>query len=96
MSDSLGLDYMLMFCLFTFQCLLIREFLFSSEVSTFDPLGINPKEASGLSSIWESFLSVLSPSLESSSGSKRDKPSSGRGVAGPVNLHTFTYVVHHV
>ncbi|KAF3485989.1 hypothetical protein F2Q69_00052293, partial [Brassica cretica] len=60
------------------------EFLFSSEVSTFDPLGINPKEASGLSSIWESFLSVLSPSLESSSGSKRDKPSSGRGVAAAI------------
>ncbi|KAG2266844.1 hypothetical protein Bca4012_075679 [Brassica carinata] len=56
----------------------------SSKVSTFDPLGINPKEASGLSSIWESFLSVLSPSLESSSGSKRDKPSSGRGVAAAI------------
>lgn len=56
----------------------------SSEASTFDPLGINPKEASGLSSIWETFLSVLSPSLESSSGSKRDKPSSGRGVAAAI------------
>ncbi|CAF2156981.1 BnaA07g01530D [Brassica napus] len=56
----------------------------SSEVSTFDPLGINPKEASGLSSIWESLLSVLSPSFESSSGSKRDKPSSGRGVAAAI------------
>ncbi|XP_010489581.1 PREDICTED: preprotein translocase subunit SCY1, chloroplastic-like [Camelina sativa] len=56
----------------------------SSEASVFDPLGINPDETSGLSSIWESFSSLLSPSFESSSGSKRDKPSSGRGVAAAI------------
>ncbi|CAH2051303.1 unnamed protein product [Thlaspi arvense] len=57
----------------------------SSEASIFDPLGINPDETSGLSSIWDSFLSLLSPSsLESSSGSKRDKPSSVRGVAAAI------------
>lgn len=84
---------MLLFYHLTVHCLLIGVSLFSSEASTFDPLGINPKEASGLSSIWETFLSVLSPSLESSSGSKRDKPSSGRGVAGPIKLtYTFTYL----
>lgn len=88
MYGSIGLD-MLLFYHFTLHYLLIGMSLFSSEAATFDPLGINPKEASGLSSIWESFLSVLSPSLESSSGSKRDKPSSGRGVAGPLSLHVW-------
>ncbi|VYS52770.1 unnamed protein product [Arabidopsis thaliana] len=56
----------------------------SSEASVFDPLGINPDETSGLSSIWESFVSLLSPSFESSSGNRRDKPSSGRGVAAAI------------
>lgn len=66
---------------------------FSSEALVFDPLGINPDETSGLSSIWESFLSLLSPSFESSSGSKRDKLSSGRGVAGLFTFYAFDYCV---
>ncbi|CAN8257663.1 unnamed protein product [Cochlearia groenlandica] len=56
----------------------------SSEASVFDPLGINEDKTSGLSSIWDSFASLLSPSYESSSGSRRDKPSSGRGVAAAI------------
>lgn len=53
----------------------------SCEGSVFYPLGINPDVCSRLNSTWESFLSLLSPTFESTSGTKREKPSSARGVA---------------
>lgn len=62
------------------------KFLLSCEGSVFDPLGINPDVCSHLNSTWESFLSLLSPTFESTSGTKREKSSSARGVAGVLSL----------
>ncbi|XP_010525749.1 PREDICTED: preprotein translocase subunit SCY1, chloroplastic [Tarenaya hassleriana] len=56
----------------------------SFEGSVFDPLGINPDEPSGLSSIWEGLLNLLLPALESSSGAKKEKTLSARGVAAAI------------
>ncbi|GMI92870.1 SECY homolog 1 [Hibiscus trionum] len=52
--------------------------------SVFDPLGINPDICSGLNGVWESFLALLAPAFESTSGTKKDKSSSARGVAAAI------------
>ncbi|KAK2646493.1 hypothetical protein Ddye_021688 [Dipteronia dyeriana] len=56
----------------------------SCEGSDFDPLGINPDIYSDLNSTWESFLSLLSPIFESTSGTKKEKSSSTRGLAAAI------------
>ncbi|XP_058191196.1 preprotein translocase subunit SCY1, chloroplastic [Rhododendron vialii] len=57
----------------------------SSEGSTFDPLGINLDSSTDLNvSPWESFLGLLSPNFESTSSTRKDKPSSTRGVAAAI------------
>ncbi|MBA0564337.1 hypothetical protein Golob_009285, partial [Gossypium lobatum] len=52
--------------------------------SVFDPLGINPDESSGLNGVWDSFLSLLTPTFESTSGTRKEKSSSARGVAAAI------------
>ncbi|KAJ6407019.1 hypothetical protein OIU84_010522 [Salix udensis] len=52
----------------------------SCESSSFDPLGINLDVPSSLNASWESLLAYLSPILESSSSTKKDK----RGVAAAI------------
>ncbi|CAL5358600.1 unnamed protein product [Camellia sinensis] len=55
----------------------------SCEGSVFDPLGIDSDNSLGLSdSPWESVLSFLSQKFESTSSTRKEKPSSARGVAG--------------
>ncbi|KAF7152105.1 hypothetical protein RHSIM_Rhsim01G0009700 [Rhododendron simsii] len=57
----------------------------SSEGSTFDPLCINSDGSTDLNvSPWESFLGLLSPNFESTSSTRKDKPSSTRGVAAAI------------
>ncbi|KAK0572059.1 hypothetical protein LWI29_025530 [Acer saccharum] len=56
----------------------------SCEGSVFDPLGINPDIYYDLNSTWESFLSLLSPIFENSSGTKKEKSSSARGLAAAI------------
>ncbi|KAG5563777.1 hypothetical protein RHGRI_000094 [Rhododendron griersonianum] len=57
----------------------------SSEGSTFDPLGINSDSSTDLNvSPWESFLGLLSPNFESTSSTRKDKPSSTKGVAAAI------------
>ncbi|EOY31627.1 SECY isoform 1 [Theobroma cacao] len=51
--------------------------------SVFDPLGINP-DVSGLNGVWESFLALLTPTFESTSGTKKGKSSSARGAAAAI------------
>ncbi|KAJ4827751.1 protein kinase-like protein scy1 [Turnera subulata] len=53
------------------------------EGSVFDPLGINSDVSSSLNAAWESFIALLSPVFESTSGTKKDKPSS-KGVAAAI------------
>ncbi|KAK4777950.1 hypothetical protein SAY87_018137 [Trapa incisa] len=55
----------------------------SPQRSVFDPLGIEPDQSSSMNDIWKSFLELISPVHESSSGTKRDKTSS-RGVAAAI------------
>ncbi|KAL8158799.1 hypothetical protein V2J09_000336 [Rumex salicifolius] len=55
-----------------------------SNSSVFDPLGINPDESPGLIGAWESLVSLVSDKLESSSGTRKDRPSSSRGVAAAI------------
>jgi len=45
-------------------------------------LNINSDSSSGLNSVWESFLCLFSQTYEGASGTKKEKPSSARGVAG--------------
>ncbi|KAL9399570.1 hypothetical protein Peur_008531 [Populus x canadensis] len=52
----------------------------SCESSSFDPLGINLDVPSSLNAAWESLLAFLSPILESTSNTKKDK----RGVAAAI------------
>ncbi|XP_044472513.1 preprotein translocase subunit SCY1, chloroplastic [Mangifera indica] len=54
----------------------------SCESSVFDPLGVNPDVCSSLNSAWESFVSLLSPSFESTT--KKEKSSSARGLAAAI------------
>ncbi|KAK4853349.1 hypothetical protein QYF36_007715 [Acer negundo] len=56
----------------------------SCDGSVFDPLGINPDIYSDLNSTWESFLSFLSPIFENTSGTKKEKSSSTRGLAAAI------------
>lgn len=56
----------------------------SQKGSVFDPLGINPDESSGLNRVWDSFLSLLTPTFESTSGTRKEKSSSARGVAAAI------------
>nr|KJB53848.1 hypothetical protein B456_009G007500 [Gossypium raimondii] len=56
----------------------------SQKGSVFDPLGINPDESSGLNGVWDSFLSLLTPTFESTSGTRKEKSSSARGVAAAI------------
>ncbi|XWS73184.1 hypothetical protein CRYUN_Cryun02cG0104400 [Craigia yunnanensis] len=56
----------------------------SHKGSVFDPLGINPDVSSGLNSVWENFLALFTPTLKSTSGTKKEKSSSARGVAAAI------------
>ncbi|GMI81130.1 SECY homolog 1 [Hibiscus trionum] len=56
----------------------------SQKGSVFDPLGINPDVSSGLNGVWDSFIALLAPTFESTSGTKKDKSSSARGVAAAI------------
>ncbi|KAI7991574.1 hypothetical protein LOK49_LG12G00025 [Camellia lanceoleosa] len=57
----------------------------SCEGSVFDPLGIDSDNSLGLSdSPWESVLSFLSQKFESTSSTRKEKPSSARGVAAAI------------
>lgn len=58
------------------------KLLFSCEGPVFDPLEINSDKYLGLNATWESVLRLLSQTFESTSGTKKDKSASGRGVAG--------------
>ncbi|KAG2699256.1 hypothetical protein I3843_07G183900 [Carya illinoinensis] len=53
----------------------------SCEGSVFDPLGIDSDVSSGLNGIWDSFLCLFSQTFESTSSTKKEKPTSARGVA---------------
>ncbi|GMN64917.1 hypothetical protein TIFTF001_033977 [Ficus carica] len=55
----------------------------SSEGSVFDPLGINSDVSSGLNATWESFISLISQTFESSSSTRNEK-SSARGLAASI------------
>ncbi|PQP94681.1 preprotein translocase subunit SCY1 chloroplastic [Prunus yedoensis var. nudiflora] len=55
-----------------------------TEAPVFDPLGINSDCNSGLNATWESFLGLLSQKLESASSSKKEKPTSARGLAAAI------------
>ncbi|OMO94156.1 SecY/SEC61-alpha family [Corchorus capsularis] len=57
---------------------------YSYKGSVFDPLRINPDVPSGLNDVWESFLALLAPTFESTSGTKKEKSSSARGVAAAI------------
>ncbi|XP_022731728.1 preprotein translocase subunit SCY1, chloroplastic isoform X3 [Durio zibethinus] len=52
--------------------------------SVFDPLVINPDVSSRLNGFWESFLALLTPTFESTSGTRKEKSSSARGVAAAI------------
>ncbi|GER52086.1 protein translocase secy subunit, partial [Striga asiatica] len=56
----------------------------SHESSVFDPLGICPDGLSNLTTAWESALEYFSPTLRSSSGTRKEKSSSSRGVAAAI------------
>ncbi|XP_062164303.1 preprotein translocase subunit SCY1, chloroplastic isoform X3 [Alnus glutinosa] len=56
----------------------------SCEGSNFDPLNINSDSSSGLNAVWESFLCLFSQTYEGASGTKKEKPSSARGVAAAI------------
>ncbi|XP_041019043.1 LOW QUALITY PROTEIN: preprotein translocase subunit SCY1, chloroplastic [Juglans microcarpa x Juglans regia] len=49
--------------------------------SVFDPLGIDSDVSSGLNAVWDSFLCLFSQTFESTSSTKKEKPTSARGVA---------------
>lgn len=48
----------------------------------FDPLGINPDKFSELSIAWDNFLDFFLQTFESTSGTRKERPSSTKGVAG--------------
>ncbi|KAB2600220.1 preprotein translocase subunit SCY1 [Pyrus ussuriensis x Pyrus communis] len=54
------------------------------EASVFDPLGINSDVNSGVNATWESFVGILSQTFESASSSKKEKPTSARGLAAAI------------
>jgi protein transport protein SEC61 subunit alpha len=45
-------------------------------------LNINSDLSSGINAAWESFLCLFSQTYESASSTKKEKPTSARGVAG--------------
>ncbi|CAI9098684.1 OLC1v1035373C5 [Oldenlandia corymbosa var. corymbosa] len=55
-----------------------------SQTSIFDPLGIESEKPSALHSAWESVLSLLSQTFESTSGTRKEKSSSSKGVAAAI------------
>uniref|UniRef100_A0A7N0TGI0 CpSecY n=1 Tax=Kalanchoe fedtschenkoi TaxID=63787 RepID=A0A7N0TGI0_KALFE len=54
------------------------------EASVFDPLGINPDNRFSLSNTWETVIGAVSQTLESVSGTRKEKSSSSRGVAAAI------------
>ncbi|KAH9304313.1 hypothetical protein KI387_008717, partial [Taxus chinensis] len=54
------------------------------EDTQFDPLGINEEPCSDLQSLWEDFLTILSPSTQNSLSLKQEKTSSTRGAAAAI------------
>lgn len=56
----------------------------SCESSAFDPLAINPDKSWSLASAWDGALGFLAQTFESASGTKKDRPSSTRGVAAAI------------
>ncbi|KAL9224130.1 hypothetical protein vseg_000198 [Gypsophila vaccaria] len=52
--------------------------------SVFDPLGIEHDNLRGVASLWDEVTSFLAQTFESTSGAKKDRPSSGRGVAAAI------------
>lgn len=59
-------------------------FILSSEGAgaIFDPLGIDSDKLSGFNETWQSVLGLFSQTFESTSSTRKEKPSSSRGVAG--------------
>lgn len=56
----------------------------SCESSAFDPLAINPDKSWSLAGAWDGALGFLAQTFESASGTKKDRPSSTRGVAAAI------------
>lgn len=56
----------------------------SCESSAFNPLGINPDKSWGLASAWDGALGFLAQTFQSASGTRKDRPSSARGVAAAI------------
>lgn len=53
----------------------------------FDPLGIEQDNSWGVASAWDGVLKFVSQTFESSSGTRKDRSSSARGVAGVKYSH---------
>lgn len=60
---------------------LLTWILHSCDASSFDPLGIIP-DAFTLSSALDGVVNLFSQTFESTFGTKKEKPTSSRGVAG--------------
>ncbi|KAL2939776.1 Preprotein translocase subunit SECY chloroplastic [Bienertia sinuspersici] len=56
----------------------------SCESSVFDPLGIEQDKSWGVASAWDNALRFLSQTFESTSGTRKDRASSARGVAAAI------------
>ncbi|KAI5675400.1 hypothetical protein M9H77_06350 [Catharanthus roseus] len=56
----------------------------SCEASAFDPLGINSDTLLELSTAWDNFLGLFSQSFESTSGPRKERTSSAKGVAAAI------------
>ncbi|GAB4838192.1 protein kinase-like protein scy1 [Ancistrocladus abbreviatus] len=57
----------------------------SCENTLFDPLGINPDKSLGdLGAAWETVIGFLSQTFESTSSTRKERPSSARGVASAI------------
>lgn len=55
-------------------------------------MGINSDSSSGLNAVWESFQCLFPQTFESASSTKKEKPTSARGVAGlSLDLQIFFY-----
>ncbi|GLT97563.1 hypothetical protein SLE2022_151210 [Rubroshorea leprosula] len=56
---------------------------YDSKGAVFDPLRINPDVSGDRHDAWESFVALLTPTFESASSTKKDKPSS-RGLVAAI------------
>lgn len=53
----------------------------------FDPLGIEKDKSWDVAGTWDGVLRFVSQTFESTSGTRKDRTSSGRGVAGVFLRH---------